>query len=421
MAAPGCKAPTCPACPHTPILLNPHHPTYPRPAHWTHLHPNHAYFRAPPSHIPTPHPPHPHIPTAGSFTITLETKVDPRDAAAWGRFDRALSRLEGRGQQGEEGLGGASAAGGLARGGGTSGGGLMAASSPELGSLSPRASEAGDEGEGGRLGCIYSCGESVTAARWSTCTAAAAVLCRSTLHGPWRHELQLTQGPPAKVAQRAQAAALSSRHHGAVSHTCAKRRCRHADMLGVEEESVESAPPALEGAGAGDPAGRRGQFMSKLRASAGRKLRQLAETTATRISKWVPWVSGGAAPGRWLLQQQLLLLHRLLCWVCPGLEAAKKPLAPSGFCSARPRAGLGSWQHKRLLVSWDSAIGEACGCNYPIFGCWGISACVPPDLGVAPSPTAFITWFSWQHPAKLSLPLGCNQSKCPGSSSTPGS
>lgn len=51
------------------------------------------------------------------------------------------------------------------------------------------------------------------------------------------------------------------------------------------EASAESAP-ALGGAG-GEAAGGtpRRQFMGRLRASAGRKLRQLAETTATRISR----------------------------------------------------------------------------------------------------------------------------------------
>lgn len=57
------------------------------------------------------------------------------------------------------------------------------------------------------------------------------------------------------------------------------------EALAGEEDALLSG----DGDGAGEaagPAGRRGQLMSRLRAHAGRKLRQLAETTAHRISRW---------------------------------------------------------------------------------------------------------------------------------------
>ncbi|GAB4822481.1 hypothetical protein N2152v2_009527 [Parachlorella kessleri] len=142
---------------------------------------------------------------AGTFTLTLETKVDPRDAAAWGRFDRALSRLEGRSPgDGEDDSAAYGGGGSTPRVGSlTAGsGGAAAASAPELGKFSPPGGEAGDE-EG---------------------------------------------------------------------------------LAAGDDESAESAP-ALGSSPTGSGGGKKGQFMSKLRASAGRKLRQLAENTATRISR----------------------------------------------------------------------------------------------------------------------------------------
>ena len=74
--------------------------------------------------------------------------MDPRDAAAWGRFDRVLSRFEGRGPGDGEDDSAASGGGGTPRSGSLTAGssGAAAASAPDLGKLSPPGGDAGDEG-----------------------------------------------------------------------------------------------------------------------------------------------------------------------------------------------------------------------------------------------------------------------------------
>jgi hypothetical protein len=72
---------------------------------------------------------------AGAFTVTVEARVDVRDAPAWGALDRALDRVEGRG-------GGGGGSGGLA----ASADGAASASAGSLGGASAEL-EAEDDGE----------------------------------------------------------------------------------------------------------------------------------------------------------------------------------------------------------------------------------------------------------------------------------
>ena len=92
------------------------------------------------------------------------------------------------------------------------------------------------------------------------------------------------------------------------------------EELGVEP-SAGSAPALGGGEGGGDggtPGGRRRQFMGRLRATAGRKLRQLAETTATRISRW------GRQRGR---------AGGCPCSTCHGLRIAQHQDVHPSLCS----------------------------------------------------------------------------------------
>ena len=156
--------------------------------------------------------------SAGAFTVTIELKVDIRDAAAWGRLDQALTRLA----EGKKGPRGSS--------GGSPAHPPHAASAPSL-----RGSAIGG-GSGGAL-----LGEGV--------------------EEDMEEEEELLE----PLSPDASAAALG------------------------EGGTAEG------GGGEGGGRERRG-LMGGIRARAASKLRQLAETTATKISRWVTLM--GAVGGR---------------------------------------------------------------------------------------------------------------------------
>ena len=188
---------------------------------------------------------------AGSFTIVLETKVEIREAAVWSQLDRALTKIGGR-LPGVPGLGGKEQ-----RGQQAGGEEEEDAEYEEFG---------GEEGEcAGRIARVpLDCLDPLLARPYTPEPAAAAAADEGLAEGAGGVPSDADASPPV---------------------------------------SPSTGDPASASGAGGSGKGGRGPFMGALRRKAAKKLRQLAETTATRISRSV-WDVGlgregdSAAPAR---------------------------------------------------------------------------------------------------------------------------
>ena len=177
----------------------------------------------------------------GSFTVTVECKVDIRDAPAWSALDHALDRIEGKRKQQHD----------SSSGGGGSGGGKVAT----------------EEGEEEDVIVDYSLDDDDDDDRGDE----RRLLHRSSDGGD--------SSSSSSMADSFRKEPLASIAKGGADGGGGGASSSSSSSLTAGEQHHS------KGGGGGGGGGHKRRFLGHLRHSTAQKLRQLAETTATRISK----------------------------------------------------------------------------------------------------------------------------------------